>query len=300
VVIDQRTSREQDPLSCLELRHSFGNRKILEGITLSLPPGAVFGLIGNNGAGKSTLIRILLGLIRPDSGKSRVFGCDSLELDDSVKQRLAYVPQQPEAFQWMKVGEMLDFIGGFYPAWDASYVDNMLARLAISRSDKLSKLSPGERQNVALIRALATQPALLILDEPAAALDPAARRELLREIAGRAGESGTTVFFSTHIVTDLERVASHVALLHGGRLMINAPMDDLKETHARLTLASEADIPPHFAGELSRRRHRDGSVSLVIERRPGEQWPVMGASAGSTLESLSLEDLFVEVSSELP
>ena len=90
MVIDQRTSREQDPLSCLDLRHSFGNRKILEGITLSLPPGAVFGLIGNNGAGKSTLIRILLGLIRPDSGKSRVFGCDSLELDDSVKPTSAH------------------------------------------------------------------------------------------------------------------------------------------------------------------------------------------------------------------
>ena len=295
MVIDQRTSREQDPLSCLELRHGFGDRRILQGITLSVPPGAVFGLIGSNGAGKSTLIRILLGLIRPDGGESKVLGCDSLELEDPVKQRLAYVPQQPEAFQWMKVGDMLDLIGGFYPAWDASCVDKMLARLAISRSARLSKLSPGERQSVALIRALATQPALLVLDEPAAALDPAARRELLREIAGRAGESGTTVFFSTHIVTDLERVASHVALLHGGRLTINAPMDDLKETHARLTLTSEADLPAHLAGELSRRRHRDGSVSLVIERRPGEPWPVVGTSAGAALESLSLEDLFVEV-----
>ena len=295
MLIDQRTSHEHDPLSCLELRHGFEDRGILEGITLSVPPGAVFGLIGNNGAGKTTLIRILLGLLRPAGGASRVFGCDSLELNDSVKQRLAYVPQQPEAFQWMKVAEMLDFIGGFYPTWDAGYVDKMLARLAISRSAKLSKLSPGERQNVALIRALATQPALLVLDEPAAALDPAARRELLREIAVRAGESGTTVFFSTHIVTDLERVASHVALLHRGRLMINAPMDDLKETHARFILASEADIPAHVAGELSRRRHHDGSVSLVIERRPGEQWPAMGAAAGATPESLSLEDLFVEV-----
>jgi ABC-2 type transport system ATP-binding protein len=282
-------------LSCLELRHGFGDRRILEGITLSVPTGAVFGLIGSNGAGKSTLIRILLGLIRPQSGESRALGCDSLELDDSVKQRLAYVPQQPEAFQWMKVGEMLDFIGGFYPAWDAGYVEKMLARFAIPRDTNLSKLSPGERQNVALIRALATQPALLVLDEPAAALDPVARRELLREIAGRAGESGTTVFFSTHIVTDLERIASHVALLHGGRLIINAPMDDLKETHARFTVASEAGLPAHLAGELSRRRHRDGSVSLVIERRPGEQWPVIGALSDATPESLSLEDLFVEV-----
>lgn len=290
----QRTNPE-DPLSCLELRHGFGDRRILEGITLSVPAGSVFGLIGSNGAGKSTLIQILLGLLRPQAGKSRVLGCDSLELEDSVKQRLAYVPQQPEAFHWMKVAEMLDFIGAFYPAWDAAYVDKMLARYAIPRAAKLSKLSPGERQNVALIRALATQPDLLVLDEPAAALDPAARRELLREIAGRAGESGTTVFFSTHIVTDLERVASHVALLHRGRLMINAPMDDLKETHAKFTLASEADLPAHFAGELSRRRHRDGSVSLVVERRPGEPWPVLGASAGATLENPSLEDLVVEV-----
>ena len=149
--IDQRTNREQDPLSCLELRHGFGDRGILEGITLSVPPGAVFGLIGNNGAGKSTLIRILLGLLRPESGASRVFGCDSLQLNDAVKQRLAYVPQQPEAFQWMKVAQMLDFIGGFYPTWDAAYVDKMLARLAIPRGAKLSKLSPGERQNVALM-----------------------------------------------------------------------------------------------------------------------------------------------------
>jgi ABC-2 type transport system ATP-binding protein len=298
VSIDERTSSEQDPLICRDLRHGFGDRSLLEGITLAVPKGAVFGLIGINGAGKSTLIRILLGLIRPQGGHSKVLGCDSLDLDDSVKQRLAYVPQQPEAFRWMKVGEMLDFIGGFYPAWDAGYVDKMLARLSISRGAKLSKLSPGERQNVALIRALATQPTLLVLDEPAAALDPAARRELLREIAGRAGragESGTTVFFSTHIVTDLERVASHIALLHQGRLLINAPMDDLKDTHAKFTFASAAAVPAQLAGELSRRRHRDGSISLVIERRAGDPWPPFGDSAGALQEKPSLEDLFVEV-----
>lgn len=295
MVIDQRTSREQEPLSCLELRHSFGDRKVLKGISLDLAPGAVFGLIGSNGAGKSTLIRILLGLVRPDGGEAKVLGCDSRELSDPVKQRLAYVPQQPDAFQWMKVGEMLEFISGYYPVWDAGYVEKMLTRFEIPRKAKLSKLSPGERQSIALIRALATQPALLVLDEPAAALDPSARRELLREIAGRAGESGTTVFFSTHIVSDLERVASHVAFLHGGRLVINALMDDLKETHARFTLASEAELPPHIAGELSRRRHRDGSVSLVIQCRAGEEWPAHGALGDAMRESLSLEDLFVEV-----
>jgi ABC-2 type transport system ATP-binding protein len=295
VVIDQRTHSDEDPLSCLELHHGFGTRKILEGITLSIPQGAVLGLIGRNGAGKSTLIRILLGLMRPDGGKSRVYGCDSLELDDTVKERLAYVPQQPESFQWMKVGEMLDFIRGFYPKWDAAYVDAMLHRVAISRGAKLAELSPGERQSIALIRALATQPELLVLDEPAAALDPAARRELMREIARRAGDSGTTVLFSTHIVTDLERVASHVALLHHGRLLLDAPLDDIKETHARLRFSADVGIPAHFNGELCRRRHGDGSLSLIVARNAGEQWPTLFTSDGGARESLSLEELFVEI-----
>jgi len=290
-IIDQ----DADPIRCSALCHSYGDRKILDGIALTVPRGAVLGLVGRNGAGKSTLIRILLGLLRPASGESLVFGRPSPDLDDIVKQRLSYVPQQPEAFQWMKVGAMLDFIGGFYPNWDADYVETMLRRWSISRSSALAKLSPGERQSVALIRALATQPELLILDEPAAALDPVARRELLREIAQRAGESGATVVFSTHIVTDLERVASHVALLHQGRLLLSAPMDDLKETHARLTLPSEADLPPRVAGELSRRRHDDGSVSLVLARDSGGDWPDACQAEGARLEALGLEDLFLEV-----
>jgi ABC-2 type transport system ATP-binding protein len=280
-------------LWCRDLRHRFGEHHVLEGISLSVPRGTVFGLVGCNGAGKSTLIRILLGLIRPDRGESCVYGCNSLDLDDSVKQRLGYVPQQSEAFQWMKTGEMLDFIGGFYPKWDAGYIDATLARMEISRDAKLAELSPGERQSVALIRALAAQPELLILDEPAAALDPAARRELLREIARRAADSGSTVFFSTHIVTDLERIASHVAFLHQGRLLINAPTDDIKETHARVRLQSDAGLPAHFAGELSRRRHEDGSVSLVVERNTGEKWP--GIFEEATVEGMNLEELFVEV-----
>lgn len=293
--IDHSLGNQLDPISCSDIRQSFDQRKVLDGISLNVPKGAVLGLIGCNGAGKSTLIRILLGLIRPTGGESRIYGRDSMDLGDAVKQRLAYVPQQSEAYGWMKVGEMLDFISGFYPKWDPHYVDSMLARAAISRSAKLAAISPGERQSVALIRALATQPDLLILDEPAAALDPAARRELLREIARRGGEIDTTVFFSTHIVSDLERVASHVVLLHRGRLLINAPMDDLKETHARVQFASDAGLPAHFAGELSRRRQADGSVSLVIERDAGEQWPAECMTEGSTPEVLSLEELFVEV-----
>lgn len=285
-----------EPLSCSGLHHVFGTHAVLNGVSLQVPQGAVLGLVGRNGAGKSTLIRILLGLLQPTAGESQVFGCRSAELDDACKQRLAYVPQQPEAFQWMKVGAMLDFVGSFYPRWDAGYAEVMLRRWSIRRDSLLSKLSPGERQSVALIRALATQPELLVLDEPAAALDPVARRELLREIARRAGDAGCTVLFSTHIVSDLERVASQVALLQRGRLLLDAPMDDFKETHTRLTLPTESGLPQLLPGELSRRRHADGSVSLVLVRQTDQPWPPAGLAPDAALESLSVEELFVEAS----
>jgi ABC-2 type transport system ATP-binding protein len=158
----------------------------------------------------------------------------------------------------------------------------------------MAKLSPGERQRVELIRALASRPELLELDEPAAALDPVARRELLREVALRAGESGTTVLFSTHIVSDLERVASDIAFLHDGRLLLHCSVDETKERYARLWL------PPRLTaaapdGALSRRRHEDGSLSLVVERDSGDRWPEAASLPGARIDALGLEDLFVEI-----
>jgi len=285
----------ETPLGCRDIRHGFDRHVVLDGINWDVPQGAVFGMVGRNGAGKSTLIRILVGLLRPQEGKSWVFGCDSLALNDAAKRRLGYVPQQPNAFPWLEVGQMLDFLGGFYPSWDAAYVERMLERLAISPYTRISKLSPGQRESLALIRALAIRPDLLVLDEPAAALDPVERRELLREIAARVAECGTTVLFSTHIVTDLERVASHVGVLHGGRVLVNAAVDDLKETHARLRLPHGVGMPEQLPGEITRRRQSDGSLWLGISRRPGDPWPVLDMYPGARLEELSLEELVVEL-----
>jgi ABC-2 type transport system ATP-binding protein len=285
------------PLCCNRISKAYDSSIVLNGIDLSIPPGAVLGLIGRNGAGKSTLIRILLGLLMPDRGESFVLGEPSLKMTDASKTRLGYVPQQPDALAWMRVKDMLEFIGSFYPKWDMEYAKTSLARWMIPGEKVISKLSPGERQRVALIRALASNPELLVLDEPAAALDPVARRDLLREIALRAGESGTTVLFSTHIVSDLERVASHVAFLHKSKLLLNAPMDDLKETHARLLLpsASAQQLYGPLPGEIARHRRSDGSVSIVLSRHANCNWPEATQWQGARLDMLGLEDLFVEV-----
>ena len=282
------------PLAVSGLIHSYDGSNALNGIDLALEPGSVLGLIGRNGAGKSTLIRAMLGLLEPLAGTATVFGEPALALSDATKARIAYVPQQPEALAWLTAQQMLDFVGRFYPRWDGRFAKQTLERWQIQPNKLLAKLSPGERQRVDLIRGLASQPDLLVLDEPAAALDPVARRELLREVALRAGESGTTVLFSTHIVSDLERAASEVAFLHQGKLLMRCSVDETKERYGRLWLpARMSSAAPAVA--LSRRRHDDGSLSLVVERDASGHWPEAASLTGARVDALGLEDLFVEI-----
>ena len=282
------------PLSVSGLVHCYEGHNVLTGVDLTLEPGSVLGLIGRNGAGKSTLIRAMLGLLQPLAGETFVFGEPALKLGDATKARIAYVPQQPEALAWLTAQQMFDFIGRFYPRWDAAFAKRMLERWQIPPNKLLAKLSPGERQRVDLIRALASQPELLVLDEPAAALDPVARRELLREVALRAGESGTTVLFSTHIVSDLERVASEIAFMHQGKLLMRCSVDETKERYARLWLPGKMSAAAPV-NSLSRRRHDDGSLSLVVERDAHGQWPEAANLPGARVDALGLEDLFVEI-----
>jgi ABC-2 type transport system ATP-binding protein len=293
-VANVAAAASQAPLQVSGLTHRYDAKVVLDRVDLSLEPGSVLGLIGRNGAGKSTLIRAMLGLLVPDAGSAFVFGEAALKLSDPVKERLGYVPQQPDALAWLTAAQMFDYLSRFYPRWDHRFVDSTLQRWKIAPKKVMAKLSPGERQRVDLIRALAPQPELLVLDEPAAALDPVARRELLREIALRAGESGTTVLFSTHIVSDLERVASDIAFLHEGKLLLHCAVDDTKERYARLWLPAKlAYAAP--ASRFDKRRHEDGSISVVIERDDDGAWPDATQLPGARVDALGLEDLFVEI-----
>lgn len=270
---------------------------ILNNVNLRIEPGVVMGLVGRNGAGKSTLIRCMLGLLTRDAGDCVVFGDPALAIGDSNKARIGYVPQQPEALGWMSVKQMLDFVSCFYPRWDHAFVASTLSRWNINGSTLLSKLSPGERQRIAVLRAMAYHPELLVLDEPAAALDPVARRELLREIAIRAADSGTTVIFSTHIVSDLERVASDIVFVHDQSILLQMPMDSIKEDTLCLRLSPEVSAlhSDKIPGEISRRFHADKGVSIILKRDNGDTWPALCSAPGVRTETLALEDLFIEV-----
>ncbi|WLI89826.1 ABC transporter ATP-binding protein [Massilia sp. R2A-15] len=217
----------------------FGDQTILDRLDWSIQPGQVVGLLGRNGAGKSTLIECMLGLHEVDAGSVTIFGEDVANLSAGARAKIGYVPQAHGLFHWQTPDQMLAYFKALYPHWNTPKVEALLARWGFTtemRGRPILRLSGGERQRLSIIRALAHDPQLLILDEPVSALDPVGRRDFLRELVERVIERDTTVVFSTHILTDLERVALDAAFLKHGRIVLQGPLDDLLERANGLSL----------------------------------------------------------------
>ncbi len=181
---------------------TFGNHAVLRGADMVIQQGQVVGLLGSNGAGKSTLIKCLLGLLRVDAGSVQLFGEDSWDLSPTVKARLGYVPQSAKFYGWMKVRQLLDYWGTFYPTWDKAWVSELAKRFELPLDHRVGPLSPGQLQRLAFVVALGHRPELLILDEPVASLDPVGRRDTLRQLIDLTQDGEHTVLFSTHILSD--------------------------------------------------------------------------------------------------
>jgi ABC-2 type transport system ATP-binding protein len=214
---------------------SYGNKDVLNGLDLMVRKGTVLGLLGTNGAGKTTLIKCALGLIRPHRGEAHLLGEPAWTLSPEAKSRIGYVPQVVDLYQWMRIREVIDYTAAFYPTWNNDLIDRLIKELDISPYDRIGPLSVGQLQKVAILLALGHEPDLLILDEPAASLDPMARRRFLQMIIELAEPDRRTVLFSTHITSDLERVADQVAILKSGVIAWHGLLEDLKEqTHVNL------------------------------------------------------------------
>jgi ABC-2 type transport system ATP-binding protein len=214
---------------------SYGKKSVLTGLDLSVPKGSVLGLLGTNGAGKTTLIKCALGLIRPQSGEARLLGEPAWTLSAEAKSRIGYVPQIINLYPWMKVHQVIAYTSAFYPNWNHDLVTRLIRELNIPTEDRIGPLSVGQLQKVAILLALGHEPDLLILDEPAASLDPLARRQFLQMIIDLAEPTKRTVLFSTHITSDLERVADSAAVLKSGVIAWHGLLEALKEqTHLNL------------------------------------------------------------------
>ena len=276
------------------MRVAFGTQTVLDGLDWALLPGQVVGLLGRNGAGKTTLLESLLGLRELDAGAVQLFGQPVAALDDALRARIGYVPQQSDLFAWMTPAQMLGYFKSFYPRWNDAKVEGLLSKWDIERDKTIGTLSGGQQQRLAIIRALAHEPDLLVLDEPVASLDPAGRRDFLRELVDQVLNRGTTVVFSTHILSDLERVAFNVAFLSAGRIALQAPLDELLETTRRLNgpaAAVQALASAHGVTVLRSTALDGGRQQMLARVTSGASVPVAGG--GVAVEPVTLEDLFM-------
>jgi ABC-2 type transport system ATP-binding protein len=224
--------------AAIELRgvsKAYGQKHVLTGLDLAVPKGSVLGLLGTNGAGKTTLIKCALGLIRPQSGETRLLGEPSWTLSGEAKMRIGYVPQVISLYPWMKMRHLIEYTSAFYANWNHDLVDRLVSEWSIPLEDRVGPLSVGQLQRLAILLAVGHEPDLLILDEPAASLDPLARRQFLKMIIDFAAPGERTVLLSTHITSDLEHVADRVAILKSGCIAWHGLLEDLKEqTHVNL------------------------------------------------------------------
>ena len=214
-----------------ELTRRFGATTALDSVSLSMPRGAVYGLVGANGAGKTTLIKHVLGLLRAEGGTVRVFGRDPVADPVGVLSRLGYLSEDNDLPGWMRVDELIRYTRAFYPAWDDAYAEELQKAFALDPSAKVRSLSKGQKARAGLLVALAYRPELLVLDEPSSGLDPIVRRDILGAIIRTIADEGRTVLFSSHLLQEVEQVADHVTMIDQGRILVSARLDEIRESH---------------------------------------------------------------------
>ena len=271
------------PLELRGISSSYGRHPVLTGLDLVLETGTVTGLLGRNGSGKTTLMRVALGLMAADEGAASVFGAPSWDSPSEVRQRIGFVPQQFDSFGWMRVDACLAFVAKHYrDAWDHDLVSRLRDEWRLANR-KIGDLSPGDQQKVAILLAIGHRPDFLVLDEPVASLDPAARREFLRTMMAVHVDQGQTILLSSHITSDIERICSHIAILHDGRILCHAALDEIKE-RVRPVTVSGPPYPPE-----RQVLGKQGDRYWVWDPEAG------GLQPGGRIGETTLEDLFVGV-----
>ncbi len=254
-----------------ELSKAFDGKRVLDDVSFAVEPGDVIGVLGKNGAGKTTLLELVLGFTPASGGHVEVFGHESYKLPGTAKTRVGFVPQQDELINQLSAADQLKLVRSFYSTWDDALVERLVTTWGIDLRARIKNMSVGERQKLSIVLALGHRPDLLILDEPVASLDPLARRHFLEQIVEIAADGGRSVVFSSHIVSDIERLANRIWILKNGRLHWRGAFDELKDSVVRLHLRASGrplrDVAnsEHIVGR-ARRQLLDGRRPRVDGR----------------------------------
>ncbi|HVP30115.1 MAG TPA: ABC transporter ATP-binding protein [Myxococcota bacterium] len=280
----------------------YGDRRVLDGVDLRLEQGEALGLLGRNGAGKTTLLRILMGLRRPDEGRVRVFQEDPRDLGRAARQRIGYLSESQHVFPWMRVEQLIRFVAGLHTTWDAAYAQDLVRKLDLPLRARVRTLSLGESRRLGLLLAVAHRPDLLVLDEPAGGLDAVVRREFLDTVIELLQQAGKSVLFSSHILSDVERVASRIAILERGRLLFDGPLEQLQESVRGVDLELDPEVEAlALPNALRVERRGGGAWSAVLERCDDRAVAALRQrfpGAAIEVRELSLEEIFIAYTGE--
>ncbi len=280
------------------LSKAFGDKHVLRDLSFAVQPGEVVGVLGKNGAGKTTLLELMLGFTPPSSGDVRVFGQASQRMTGATKQRVGFVPQQDELLDSLVVRDQLRLIAAFHPRWDSELIERLCVEWNIDIRARIKSMSVGERQKLSILLAFGHRPELLVLDEPVASLDPLARRQFLEQLVELSADGNRSVVFSSHIVSDIERLANRIWILKDGRLYWQGGLDSLKESIVRLHLRVPGALPASLdiPGLLALRRQPAGGIAVVRDWTDAAH-RVLEAQIGgeAEVEPLALEEIFLEL-----
>jgi ABC-2 type transport system ATP-binding protein len=248
-------------IQLVKLTKQYGQKTAVDDLSLSVPRGSTFGLLGPNGAGKTTTIKMLVGILSPTRGGAIVSGRHILAEPLAVKQCVGYVPESHHIDRWMRVGEAIAFCRSFYETWNETGCRQLLDLFGLDENQRIKSLSKGMLVKLSLLLAVAHDPAVLVLDEPMAGLDPLAREEFLDGVLRSICEREQTVLFSTHSLDDVQRLADTVGILYEGRLLVHRKIDELLATTKRIRATLTNGQPP-----------AEVPANIVWQRVQGREW----------------------------
>ncbi len=282
-----------------QVHKSYKKTEALTGLDLQVPAGSIFGFLGPNGAGKTTAIKLLMGMLHADSGETGIFGLPVSDPANSAKirSRIGFVSEDKELYPYMTVRQIIRFTRSFYPGWREDLEQRYLKLFDLPADRKTPKLSKGMRSKLMLLLAMARGVELLVLDEPMEGLDPAANDDALRELVDLSANEGTTIFFSSHQIADVEQIADHVCIINRGASLVSGPLDDIKTRCRKIQITFPGDPPPsiQWADGARQIRQEGRMVSILATEDPDAILAQARSFPGAQTESfrLTLKEIFL-------
>ena len=292
-----------DVIKIENLTKFFEGRCVLDGVNLNVPKGCIYGLLGRNGAGKTTIIRILLGLESPTRGKTYLYDSDSANLSAKLKGKIGYVAEAHNLIQNYRVGRLVSLCKSLSAKWNQQFFDHLLQTFRLPMDRKVNQLSTGMRAQLNLALAMARDPELLILDDPTLGLDTVARRQFLELAIDLLQKDGRTILFSSHILSDVERIADRIGILVAGKLVVDCTLEELKNRVKKLRLIFSQQAPQNLhLTEIINQQAQDRELVVTIANYCPQKQAVLDTFKPVTCTEMpmTLEDIFIECTKTEP